>query len=94
MRRFLIWLLIVGLIAGLAYRAIQHRRGRTARSLTQIQWEEGFPVEVAKAVQRPFRLVKEYLGTLVGEEEAEIVPLVGEYVSQVFVKEGDRVKVG
>lgn len=94
MRRFLIWLVIAGLVAGLVYRAIQHQRGRTVRSLTQIQWEEGFPVEVAEVVQRPFRVVKDYLGTLVAGEEAEIVPLVGEYVSQVVVKEGDRVKAG
>lgn len=94
MKRVILWLIILFIIVGVAYRSVHHRQERRIRSIAQIQMEEGIPVMVERVEIRPFRVEKTYIGTLVGKEEGEVVPLVGEYITQVVVKEGDRVKAG
>ena len=89
----LILILISGLIiALLAFRFID--RGDTEEILTieQMQAIKGFPVEVATVKLQPFRQTKLYTGTVAGGEETEVSSVIGEYISQVHVKEGDRVR--
>ncbi|MBM3328285.1 MAG: efflux RND transporter periplasmic adaptor subunit [Calditrichaeota bacterium] len=94
MRRLFLWLVIVLLAGLMAFRFLQRRQAKASRTIYEIQSVEGFPVKVAPAASGQFKLTRRVSGTIVGRAEAEIVPMIGEYVARVMVREGQRVDEG
>ncbi len=94
MKRIFIIIMIFALAALLVYRFIERRETRAALTIQQIQAKEGFPVELEISAVRHFQMENRYTGVVTGGEEAEVVSMLGEYISDVFVNEGQMVKVG
>jgi membrane fusion protein (multidrug efflux system) len=63
-------------------------------TIQQIQAIEGYPVVLETATTGHFSMVNRYTGIVTGGEEADIVPLIGEYITEVLVKEGQQVREG
>ncbi len=80
------------IIAVLVYRFAERRRTEETRTISLIQAEVGFPVEVEEVSLKPFQLVQRFTGTVIGGEEADAVALIGEYITDVLVTEGQYVE--
>ncbi len=52
------------------------------------------PVEIATARRGSFSVIRQFSGTLEGEEQANIVAKISERITQLNVKVGDEVKAG
>ncbi len=94
MKRFIIWILIILILGAMAYRFLQRHQATINPSIYEIQVKEGFPVEAETVTLKPFKVSRLYTGNFVGDEEANIVSMIGEYISKVSVKEGQYVTAG
>lgn len=94
MKRAFLYLVIILLLIWMGARFVQQRRGYAAKTIQQIQAVEGYPIEAAASTLSRFVLTRRYAGTVTGGEETDIVPLVGEYVAHVLVREGQTVLRG
>ncbi|MBM3326607.1 MAG: efflux RND transporter periplasmic adaptor subunit [Calditrichaeota bacterium] len=94
MKKIILWIVIVVIASVMAFRFLERHQAAADPTILEIQAAEGYPVEVESAAIKPFRLSRLYTGTLTGREEADIVPMVGEYIARVLVREGQRVTAG
>jgi len=91
MKRLALILILLLLVAVIAYRFVTLRKVEPTMTIRDIQAREGYPVEVAQAAVMPFQLSARYIGTVVGGEQASVVAEIGEYIKSVAVKEGQWV---
>ena len=94
MKRIFLVIVIVGLVASLVYRLFQQRQTADIETIQQIQYKEGYPVEVIQTKIEPFRLIRRYTGSVVGGAEASVMAVIGEYIDTINVSEGMRVSAG
>jgi RND family efflux transporter MFP subunit len=94
MKKLVLYLIIIGLVVWMGYRFVQTRAGSNVVTIQQIHAVQGYPVQVSRARLEAFQSSKHYVGTIVGGEEADAVPLLSEYIAKVSVREGESVKSG
>ena len=92
MKRIVLFILSVILIALLIYRFAEKRSEEATRTISMIQAEEGYPVQVGKASLSRFSMSREYNGTIVGGKQSIVVSMISEHISKVLVQEGQYVQ--
>lgn len=92
MKRVILFVILAGLIAIMAYRFVETRRVESTRTIQTIQMEEGYPVSVSDSKQQNFRMIRSYTGAVAGGKETSVISLIGEYIDEVPVKEGQLVE--
>ncbi len=84
-------LLLVG--AGV-YRIYLHQRQVSVESIEDVQERQGIPVDVCQPRRTSLELWKTVVGTLEGEEQADVASQVSSHVERVACQEGDEVQAG
>ncbi|MHB8580192.1 MAG: efflux RND transporter periplasmic adaptor subunit [Ignavibacteriaceae bacterium] len=67
---------------------------QNANSKENLSAQNSVPVEVGKIQRKDFQIMRNFTGTLEGEEQANIVAKIQEKITSIKVKVGDRVKPG
>jgi len=88
----LLGLVVLLIIAG--FRQVQKRKVELPKSISQLQDEQGVPVEVEEAYWGTFTLSRTYLGTVEGALQADVVASIMEKIVALPVQVGDRVRRG
>jgi HlyD family secretion protein len=94
MKKVLIVLIVLAIVAGAAYRVYQKSNMKQAETTRDIQLRDGLPVETAKVEIGEIESRLLIYGTLKGRNEIPIYPKVGGRILQVYVDNGDRVGAG
>ncbi len=93
-----IWIIIIAIILLLfvlaAARQIRKSHEPLPKSISELQQEQGIPVEVEKARLDTFRLSRNYLGNVEGAMQGDAVASIMEKIVEIPVKVGDRVHRG
>lgn len=93
-----IWISVTAVILLLfvlaAARQIRKSHEPLPKSISELQQEQGIPVEVEKARLDTFRLSRNYLGTVEGALQGDAVASIMEKIVEIPVKVGDRVRRG
>lgn len=92
MKRIILIILILALAGLIVYRFIDQRKVAAIETIAMIQAKEGYPVETVVATQDKFNMTRRYTGTVVGAEETAVISMIGEYIDEVLVRQGDVVK--
>ncbi|MFC2149990.1 efflux RND transporter periplasmic adaptor subunit [Calditrichota bacterium] len=94
MKRIILFLIIAILIGAIVYSFMQTRQSAVVQTVDMIQSVQGYPVEIISVGTTLFRSSRQYTGTVMGNEETEVFATIGEHISEVLVKEGQRVSQG
>jgi membrane fusion protein (multidrug efflux system) len=95
MKKAIIWIVVVAVIVVVvAVRMTRREEGPAARSIEEIQAEEGVPVDVATVRTGTITVVREITGLVSGIRQS-VLRAPGDYkIAQVVVGEGQPVKRG
>ncbi|MBU0517671.1 efflux RND transporter periplasmic adaptor subunit [bacterium] len=97
MKRTITIISILALVALLVLSGVHQVRKSKAelpKSISELQAEQGVPVEVVTVERGTFNLARTYLGTVEGTQQSEITPMITQEVVAVPVKVGDKVSRG
>lgn len=83
-------LALIVIIAGIWQ--IYRSKADLPKSISQLQAEEGIPVEVSTVSRGTITTIKNYLGTVEGALQGDVIPSIMEKIVQIPVRVGDRVK--
>ena len=89
----IVGLMIVGLVTKGVLKNIEDSK-KVVRSISDIQEEQGIPVEVKPAEISNIKNSIIYSGTIKGREQADAVAKTQEIVEKILAKVGERVKKG
>ncbi len=89
---FCIFLLL--LVGAVAYRIYLHQGPVSVQSIEDVQKRQGIPVDVCQPQRTSLELWKTVVGTLEGEEQADVASQVSSHVESLARKEGDEVQAG
>ena len=89
----IIILLVAGFVTRGVLRNIENSKKRVY-SISDIQKEQGIPVEVKPAEISSVKRSVFYTGTIKGKEQADAVAKLQERIEKILVKVGDRVRKG
>lgn len=88
-----IFILVIGLVARGIQRNIDASKQKI-KSITELQGEQGVPVNVEKVVRQTIQETQIYSGTFKGKDQADATAKIMERLERVLVRAGDRVKKG
>ncbi len=97
MKRSILWLILAGLAALLiiaGFRQVRRSRTELPKSISQLQDEQGVPVEVRQAYIDTFTLSRGYLGTVEGARQGDVMAPIMEKIVEMPVQVGQRVQKG
>jgi len=94
MKRAIGILIVVIVVALVAYRVVTHGTGERPKSIPEIQQEVGVPVEVAAVERMTLRTSVTSSGMVEGLVQADAVAKLMEKLETIQVRVGDRVKEG
>jgi len=86
--------LLVFVLGMIVYRVITHGEVEPVKSISQIQMEEGVPVEVAPVERKPLREVHHFTGTVEGIAQADAQAGMSQELRSILVHEGEFVREG
>jgi len=97
MKRSITTILLLALAALIVFagaRQILKSRAELPKSISQLQKEQGVPVEVEQACTDTFKVSRTFLGTVEGGLQGDVLAPIMEKIVEIPVQVGDRVKVG
>ncbi len=91
----IVWIVVLVVIVGAGiFRVATRERKAPARSIQDIQAEQGIPVDVATVKRGAVRVVREVVGEVAGAQQSTLRSPGAQKIARVAVREGERVGRG
>jgi RND family efflux transporter MFP subunit len=94
MKKAIVIIIVIAVLALIVYKISTYQKGQVAQSISDIQREQGVPVEVQTVRQDTLVYSLRFSGNVAGYSQAWATSHLTEKVSEVPVKVGDRVSKG
>jgi|GEM_PF-401185 len=94
MKKAIVIILVIVLLAAIIYKISTHQKETAAQSISDIQRAEGVPVEVLLARKDTLVYSREFSGEVEGFSQASAIAHLMETVSEIRVKVGEAVSPG
>jgi RND family efflux transporter MFP subunit len=91
MKKFIVILIIVAILAVIVYRVASHGKGTRTQSISEIQKEKGVPVEVVELKPQDLNRTLNFTGTVEGLKQADACAKISEKIVELNVEIGDKV---
>ena len=94
MKKAIVIIIVIAVLALIIYRISTYEKGQVAQSISDIQKEQGVPIEAQTVTQDTLVYSLQFSGNVEGYSQATTISHLTEKVSEVRVKVGDRVSKG
>jgi RND family efflux transporter MFP subunit len=91
MKKAIVIIIVIAVLALIIYRISTYQKAQTAQSITDIQKQEGVPVEVLTAQQDTLTYTRDFSGTIEGFYQTSAVAHLMESVKEIRVNVGESV---